>query len=71
HNELGESLDDVKKVLKPEYASPEISEKEGEEDIFYIVQVPWQNQRLCELIRKLDQENKKKERSLKCQRKHK
>ncbi|CAG8855795.1 23934_t:CDS:2, partial [Gigaspora margarita] len=38
--------------------------EEGEEDIFYIVQ-------LCKLIRKLDQENKKKERSSKRQRKHK
>ncbi|RIB23430.1 hypothetical protein C2G38_2242692 [Gigaspora rosea] len=62
-DELGQSLSDVEKVIKPEYASPEISGKENEEDVFYIVQIPWRNQSLCELIQKLDQENEKKERS--------
>ncbi|CAG8713609.1 15875_t:CDS:2, partial [Cetraspora pellucida] len=31
-------------VIKPEYASPEISGKENDVDIFYIVQIPWRNQ---------------------------
>ncbi|CAG8569289.1 45087_t:CDS:2 [Gigaspora margarita] len=31
----------VEKVIKPEYASPEISSKENKEDIFYIVQILW------------------------------
>jgi len=43
---LGESLEDVKKVLKPKYASPEISGDEDGEKIFYIVKVPWRNQRV-------------------------
>ncbi|RIB26431.1 hypothetical protein C2G38_2138295 [Gigaspora rosea] len=70
-DELGQSLSDVEKVIKPEYASPEISGEENEEDVFYIVQIPWRNQSLCELIQKLDQENEKKERSSKRQKKHK
>ncbi|CAG8615187.1 15467_t:CDS:2 [Dentiscutata erythropus] len=57
-DKLGQSLSDIEKVIKPEYKSPEISSKENKED-------------LCELIQKLDQENEKKERSSKCQKKHK
>ncbi|CAG8678971.1 4200_t:CDS:1, partial [Ambispora leptoticha] len=40
-DELGYFLSDIEKVIKPDYASPEISSKENEEDIFYIVQIPW------------------------------
>ncbi|CAG8698190.1 7396_t:CDS:2, partial [Cetraspora pellucida] len=54
HNELGETLSDVNKVIKSEYASPEISDEENDVDVFYIVQISWKNQRLCELIQKLD-----------------
>ncbi|CAG8684463.1 19941_t:CDS:2 [Cetraspora pellucida] len=57
-DELGQSLSNIKKVIKPEYTSPEISGKENEKD-------------LCELIQKLNQENEKKERSSKRQKKHK
>ncbi|KAF0382603.1 hypothetical protein F8M41_011907 [Gigaspora margarita] len=70
-DELGQSLSDIEKVIKPEYTSPEISGEKNEEDVFYIVQIPWRNQSLCELIQKLDQENEKKERSSKRQKKHK
>jgi hypothetical protein len=45
-DELGESLEDVKKVLKPQYASPEISGDENGEKVFYICKVPWRNQRV-------------------------
>ncbi|CAG8840350.1 16501_t:CDS:1, partial [Cetraspora pellucida] len=40
-----ETLSDVDKVIKSEYASPEISSKENNVDIFYIVQISWRNQR--------------------------
>ncbi|CAG8716820.1 15601_t:CDS:1, partial [Dentiscutata heterogama] len=42
-DELGQSLSDIEKVIKPEYTSSEISGEENE-DVFYIVQIPWRNQ---------------------------
>ncbi|CAG8843711.1 16637_t:CDS:1, partial [Racocetra persica] len=39
--ELGHSLSDVEKVIKPDYTSSEISGKENKENIFYIIQILW------------------------------
>ncbi|CAG8722460.1 7993_t:CDS:1, partial [Cetraspora pellucida] len=40
YDELGETLSDIDKVIKPKYASSEISDEENDVDVFYIVQIP-------------------------------